>query len=122
MQADDFVLFDDAPEGESYPQQAGTSGAVAPGFTKSSFLQHRGQFNDTSPLLEEAPYGHLGQLGQADPTLMQRALQGGGYVQQPLQESPHTHAGTSPTTPPPQPSSGTLGAPLTMLSLSLIHI
>lgn len=121
MQADDFVLFDDAPEGESYPQQAGTSGAVAPGFTKSSFLQHRGQFNDTSPLLEEAPYGHLGQLGQADPTLMQRALQGGGYAQQPLQESPHTHAGTSPTTPPPQPSSGTLGAPLTMLSLQGVN-
>ncbi|KAI3626223.1 hypothetical protein CBS9595_001584 [Malassezia furfur] len=119
MQADDFVLFDDGTNPAGTPSQGTMSShdSRTTGFNKPSFLQYRGQLNDTSPVLDEAPYNHFAQLGQADPMLMQRAMRGGD----PYATAPNTaHARTSASpnsTPPEQPSSGTLGTPLTMLSL-----
>lgn len=116
MQEDDFVLFDD---GVNYDGQ-NTQGAPAhdprlAGFNKPSFLQHRGNMIDSSPLIDEAPYGNFARLGQVDPVLMQRAMQ--GDVPNVRPDAAGVLNTTSPNATPPQPSSGTLGAPLTMLSL-----
>lgn len=119
MQADDFVLFDDGTNPAGTPSQGAMSSQDprTAGFNKPSFLQYRGQLNDTSPVLDEAPYYPFAQLGQADPMLMQRAMRGGDpYATAP--NAAHARTSASPNaTPPQQPSSGTLGTPLTMLSL-----
>ena len=99
MQAGDFILYDDQERDVNYP--------IASPFSRPSFQQHRGQLADTSPLFEEAQF-----YAPNDPTQSQSSSENVSRV------SPVTLENVSPdATPPKQPSSGTLGTPLDLLSL-----
>ena len=91
MEAGDFVLYDEQGGNEEVKD-------AAP-FQRPGFWEHRGQLPDTSPLLDAAPHNlHLQSHLSKD--------------------SPATLKSGSPyNTPPQNPSSGTLGAPLNLLSL-----
>lgn len=91
----DFVLYDE-------PHGAASHADAAP-FQKAAFQGYRGPLPDGSPLLDEAAYPHAS--AHAPSSLRQ--------------DSPALRSTGSPTTltPPPQPSSGSLGAPLHLLSL-----
>lgn len=98
MQAGDFILYDDQERDVNYP--------VSP-FSRPSFQQHRGQWAEASPLFEEAQF-----YAHNDPAQSQSSSENVSRV------SPATLENVSPNaTPPKQPSSGTLGAPLDLLSL-----
>ncbi|WFC98447.1 hypothetical protein MYAM1_001174 [Malassezia yamatoensis] len=118
MQTDDFVLFDDDANNQKVSSSSYESGQDPrnSNFNKPSFLQHRGIGVETSPVLDDAPYLRPSQLGLADPTLVQRAMQGDVSADLPGGSHPMFNA-NSPNRTPPQPSSGTLGAPLNLLSL-----
>ncbi|WFD42531.1 hypothetical protein MPSI1_001176 [Malassezia psittaci] len=118
MQTDDFVLFDEDNNNQEVSSSSYESGQDPriSNFNKPSFLQHRGIGTETSPVLDDAPYLRPSQLGQADPTLVQRAMQGDVSTDLPGGSAPMFNA-NSPNHTPPQPSSGTLGAPLNLLSL-----
>lgn len=98
MEAGDFVLYDD--------QGRDTDLGDVPSFNRPMFQSYRGAAADTSPLLEEAPVAQM-----AGPTLSSQST--------PMlpRKSPLQRNNLSPTNTPPQPSSGTLGAPLHLLSL-----
>lgn len=91
METGDFVLYDEHGGNEEV-NNANT-------FQRPGFLEYRGQLPDTSPLLDEAPYNLYAQ-----PHISK--------------DSPATLKSGSPNVTPPQnSSSGTLGAPLNLLSL-----
>jgi len=91
MEAGDFVLYDEQEGNEEVNNVSH--------FQRPGFWDHRGQLPDTSPLLDEVPHNL--------------------YVQSHFsKDSPATLKSSSPNyTPPQNPSSGTLGAPLNLLSL-----
>ncbi|PKI83939.1 Rad18p [Malassezia vespertilionis] len=119
MQADDFVLFDDPNRDDTHNASQQVPGFGDLGSVKPSFLHHRSDATDTSPLVEEAAPFQFPAYTGADPVLMQRSLmQANSHAFGNVQERGSTLDGTSPTlTSLQHPSSGTLGAPLTMLSL-----
>lgn len=102
MQVGDFVLYDD-PGSEGVPEYSHPALHLG-GHAKPSFFEHRGQAYDGSPLFEEAQPSTI--------------LDAQNLAQKRSYGSPATLPSTSPNvTPPQQPSSGTLGAPLNLLSL-----
>lgn len=131
MRNGDFVLFDGSGDGEpSSPPKGGESSRSQ--FQKPSFLHYRGPSSTTSPLLDDVPavgttsdaFPQGSGMGMYPPGTMPPSAGGDrrSWGVQPSDEhvSPATIRATSPNVSPQQqqqPSSGTLGAPLNMLSL-----
>ena len=101
MEEGDFILYDDKDGEEHLPDVIRN---------KSAFLEHRATRPDTSPLFDETPYTSILNSNHS-----QSSSENVSRV------SPATLRSVSPNTTPPeqpsQPSSGTLGEPLDLLSL-----